>query len=134
MSYTLQFFGGRPVLNISSCSNCFNLQMVSISQYLNPTATFLGIVLDAKLSWSVKTRCIKRLTAMRVISGSSWGANQSNLIQVYRATIRSLLDYGHEAIDMGCKHIKGRLHQDPVSSTENLLWCHECLVPASRMR
>ena len=43
---------------------------------LSPTATFLGIVLDARLSWSahaeaVKTRCMKRLNAMRAISGSS---------------------------------------------------------------
>ena len=74
------------------------------------TATFLGIVLDVRLSWSahaeaVKTRCMKRLNAMRAISGSSWGARKSNLLQVYRATIRSVLDYGCEVIDPGCKQI-----------------------------
>ena len=42
---------------------------------------------------------------MRAISGSSWGASKSNLLQVYRATIRSVLDYGSEAIDLGCKEI-----------------------------
>ena len=73
-------------------------------------ATFLGIVLDAKLNWSahteaIKTRYMKRLNAVRAISGSPWGANKSNLLQVYRATIRPLLDYGCEAIDMKCKQI-----------------------------
>ena len=77
---------------------------------LSPTATFLGIVLDAILSWSahaeaVKTRCMKRLNAMRAISGSSWDASKSNPLKVYRATIRSVLDYGCEVIDLGCKQI-----------------------------
>ena len=48
---------------------------------------------------------MKRLNAMRAISGSSWGASKTNLLQVYRATIRSVLDYGCEVIDLGCKQI-----------------------------
>ena len=42
---------------------------------------------------------------MRAISGSFWGASKSNMLQVYRATIRSVLDYGSEVIDLGCKQI-----------------------------
>ena len=56
---------------------------------LSLTATFLGIVLNT----------------MRAISESSWGANKSNLLKVYRATFRSLLDCGCEAINLGCKYI-----------------------------
>ena len=41
---------------------------------------------------------------MRAISRSSWGASKSNLLQVW-ATIRSVLDYGCEVIDLGCKQI-----------------------------
>ena len=48
---------------------------------------------------------MKRLNAMRAISGSSWGASKTNLLQVYRATIRSVLDYGCEVIELGCKQI-----------------------------
>ena len=48
---------------------------------------------------------MKRFKAMRAISGSCWGASKSNLLQVYRATIRSVLDYGCEVIDLGCKQI-----------------------------
>ena len=32
------------------------------------------------------------------------GANKSSLLQVYRATIHPLFDYGCKAIDLGCKH------------------------------
>ena len=56
---------------------------------LSLTATFLGIVLNT----------------MRAISESSWGAKKSNLLKVYRATFRSLLDCGCEAINLGCKYI-----------------------------
>ena len=77
---------------------------------LSNTATFLGIVLDERLTWSahaqtVEQRCLKRLNALRAISGSSWGASRSSL-QVYRATIRSVLDYGCEAVDLGNERIK----------------------------
>ena len=78
---------------------------------LSNTATFLGIVLDERLTWSahaqtVEQRCLKRLNALRAISGSSWGASRSSLLQVYRATIRSVLDYGCEAVDLGNERIK----------------------------
>ena len=78
---------------------------------LSITATFLGIVLDERLTWSahahsVEQRCLKRLNALRAISGSSWGASRSSLLQVYRATIRSVLDHGCEAVDLGNERIK----------------------------
>ena len=78
---------------------------------LSNTVTFLGIVLDERLTWSaheqtVEQRCLKRLNALRAISGSSWGACRSSLLQVYRATIRSVLDYGCEVVDLGNERIK----------------------------
>ena len=78
---------------------------------LSNTAFFLGIVLDERQTWSahaqtVEQRCLKRLNALRAISGISWGASRSSLLQVYRATIRSVLDYGCEAVDLGNERIK----------------------------
>ena len=78
---------------------------------LSNIATFLGIVLGERLTWSVhaqtvEQRCLKRLNALRAISGRSWGASKSSLLQVYRATIRSVLDYGCEAVDLGNERIK----------------------------
>lgn len=75
---------------------------------LPPTANFLGIVQNARLRWTVqseavKTRCMKRLSVMRAISGSSWGASKS-ILQVYRATIYSVLDYGGD--NLRCKQIR----------------------------
>ena len=70
---------------------------------LSNTATFLGIELDERLTWSahaqtVEQRCLKRLNALRAISGSSWGASRSSLLQVYQATIRSVLYYAKQLI------------------------------------
>ena len=78
---------------------------------LSNTATFLGIDIDDRLTWSahaltVEQRYLKHLNALRAISGSSWGASKSSLLQVYRATIRSVLDYGCEAVDLGNERIK----------------------------
>ena len=78
---------------------------------LSNTATFLGIVLDERLTWNshaqaVEQRCLKRLNALRAISGSSWGVSKSSLLQVYRATIRSVMDCGCEAVDLGSERIK----------------------------
>ena len=75
------------------------------------TATLLGIALDVSLTWiahaqAVEQRCLKRLNALRTTSGSSWGASKSSLLQVYRATIRSVKDYGCEAADLGSERIK----------------------------
>ena len=78
---------------------------------LSNTATFLGIVLDERLTWSAHSqteeqRCLKRLNTLRAISGSSWGASKSSLLQVYRAIIRSVMDCGCEAVDLGNERIK----------------------------
>ena len=92
----------RAVLFTNSSVKRSEANVRRYRQGSNPTVSdghLLGIVLNAKLSWSahaeaVRTRCMKCLDATKAISGSSWGANKSNLLQVYRATIRSLLDYG----------------------------------------
>ena len=60
---------------------------------------FLGVVFDRHLTWSehiqhVADRCRKRLNLMRAMAGSHWGASRDTLLMVYRALIRSVLDYG----------------------------------------
>ena len=78
---------------------------------MTSTATFLGIILDEKMSGKAQTtaveiRCRKRLNVMRAITGKSWGTSKSCLLQLYRATIRSILDYGSEALDLSHKQNK----------------------------
>jgi exonuclease III/ribonuclease HI len=60
---------------------------------------FLGVIFDHGLTWRphidyVYDRCQKRLNLMRAVSGQRWGACKHTLMMIYRALIRSVLDYG----------------------------------------
>ena len=60
---------------------------------------FLGVIFDRKLSFIphiryVKAKCLKALNLMKVLSNTSWGADRSTLLYLYRSLIRSKLDYG----------------------------------------
>ena len=60
---------------------------------------FLGLVFDTKLSFlphirALKARCMKALDVLKVLSATEWGADSTVLLQLYRALVRSKLDYG----------------------------------------
>ena len=60
---------------------------------------FLGMILDSKLTWIphlkyVKHKCLRSLNLLKCISKKSWGADRRSLLRIYRATVRSQLDYG----------------------------------------
>ena len=60
---------------------------------------FLGMILDSKLTWIphlkyVKHKSLRSLNLLKCISKKSWGADRRSLLQIYRATVRSQLDYG----------------------------------------
>ena len=60
---------------------------------------FLGVHFDERLTWkkhidSIITKCEKVVNVMRSLSGSTWGAGQETQLMIYRAMIRSRLDYG----------------------------------------
>jgi len=42
----------------------------------------------------LKEKCTKALNLLRVIAHTTWGADQQTLLHLYRALIRSKLDYG----------------------------------------
>ena len=57
------------------------------------------MIFDRKLSFIphiryVKAKCLKALNLMKVLSNTSWGADRSTLLYLYRSLIRSKLDYG----------------------------------------
>ena len=74
--------------------------------YLNSThipiigeAKFIGLLCDSKLSFSLhitslKSRCTRSLDLIKVLSNTTWGADKKVLFRLYRALIRSKLDYG----------------------------------------
>ena len=60
---------------------------------------FLGLTFDNKLSFlphikALKCRCVKALDAMKVLASTEWGADSTVLLRLYRALVRSKLDYG----------------------------------------
>ena len=64
-----------------------------------PETKFLGIIFDRKLSFiphikHLKLKCQRALNLLRVVSGKSWGADRETKLTLYRALIRSKLDYG----------------------------------------
>ena len=61
-------------------------------------STFLGILFDRKLSFIphikyLKAKCLK-LNLLKVLSHTSWGADRTTLLKLYRSLVQSKLDYG----------------------------------------
>jgi len=63
---------------------------------------------DAHLE-HVVARCNKRLNLLKVMPGTRWGASKDVLLLVYKALIRSLIDYGCTAYDSASQTIKSKL-------------------------
>ena len=62
-------------------------------------ANFLGLTFDQKLNFlphikKLKKKCQSAMNILKSISGTEWGAEKSTMLNLYRALIRSKLDYG----------------------------------------
>jgi ribonuclease HI len=60
---------------------------------------FLGVIFDKKLTFTphiihLRKKCERSLNILRVLSNTSWGADRTCLMQIYKSLIRSKLDYG----------------------------------------
>ena len=69
---------------------------------IEKTAKFLGVIFDHRLSWKphidyVIAKCKNRMNLMRAVSGNHWGASKKAQLHIYRALIRSVIDYGDVA-------------------------------------
>ena len=58
---------------------------------------FLGILFDRTLSFIphikyLKAKCLKALNLLKVLSHTSWAANRTTLLKLYRSLVRSKLD------------------------------------------
>ena len=77
-------------------------------------AKFLGIIFDRKLNWRshveyIIEKCKKRINLMRAVSGYHWGASKKSLLSIYKALIRSIIDYGDVAYASAPKTILEKL-------------------------
>jgi hypothetical protein len=62
------------------------------------SARFLGLLLDAKLNWKehvgeLRKKCLQTLNILKVLSNTTWGADRQSLLRIFRALVRSKLDY-----------------------------------------
>ena len=60
---------------------------------------FLCIIFDRKLSFIphikyLKAKCLKTLNLLKVLSHTSWGADQTTLLKLYPSLVRVKLNYG----------------------------------------
>jgi len=62
-------------------------------------AKFLGLTLDSKMTWKphvtrLRNECSKAMNILKSIASTDWGADQGIMMHLYRALVRSRLDYG----------------------------------------
>ena len=66
------------------------------------------MIFDRRLTYKehidyVSVKTIKRINLLKVVSGTYWGASKQSLLNLYRALIRSVLDYGCQAYGFASK-------------------------------
>ena len=79
---------------------CLKLQQRSIP--VRNEYKFLGITFQRNGTYyshieRVHSKCLQRLNLLRMLTGTSWDAATSPLLHIYRALIRSVLEYGTKA-------------------------------------
>lgn len=76
-----------------------NLTINNIKISFAKSHTFLGFIFDEKVTWAlhianVVERCNSRLNLLRCLGGTSWGGHTQPMLIIYKAIIRSIIDYG----------------------------------------
>ena len=87
----------RVVLNFRNPKHnaCISARCGVVKEY-----KYLGLIFDSKLSFiphikTLKTKCLKTLNILKVVvSNTHWEADRTMLLHLYRALVRSKLDYG----------------------------------------
>ena len=60
---------------------------------------FLGLIIDKKMNFEahieyLRKKCLKSLNLLKIVSNTTWGADRTIMLRMYRSLIRSKLDYG----------------------------------------
>ena len=82
--------------------NCFtepSLLLYNKQISVKDSIRFLGLVFDRKLTWKehfkyLRQKCFLSLNVLIILNHFDWGADRSQLLRIYRALVRSKLDYG----------------------------------------
>ena len=83
-----------------------NLRLGNVELPFVESLRFLGMIFDRRLNWrdhisDLRERCLKILNILRFLTRTTWGADRSSMILLYRALVRSRLDYGSVVYSSG---------------------------------
>ena len=81
---------------------------------VEPCVKFLGVYMDSRLTYKhhfkiLRERCFKAMNVLKCVSRTSYGADRSTLLLLYRTLIRSKLDYACFIYDSACESTKKSL-------------------------
>ena len=82
--------------------------------------TFLGVTLDTRLTWkphieATARKAIKRLSLMKKLAGTKWGANSGILKKVYTGNIRPVVEYASTTWNTASK-----TNKSPLDTVQNM--------------
>ena len=91
-----------------------NLQLNNDNTRFKQVVKFLGLYFDQRLRFRdhierIRQKTIKRLNLVKCISNFHWEAYRETLIRIYRAVVRSKIDYGSQIYATASNHILERL-------------------------
>ncbi|OOZ40505.1 reverse transcriptase domain-containing protein [Solemya elarraichensis gill symbiont] len=92
----------------------FTIQFMNSSLPLDHHTRVLGLFFDCRLSWQIHIdyliqKSYKIINLLRYITGTQWGCHGPTLLQLYRALMRSRLDYGSQAYNSASNSMKKKL-------------------------
>ena len=81
------------------CQKTLNVSLNTTPIPLTESAKYLGLIFDNKLSWSkyvnsLKQSCFTKLNFLKKLAHTYYGSDRATQLNLYRALIRSKLDYG----------------------------------------
>ena len=79
------------------------------------------MIVGQRMTWHkhieyVREKCKQTLNLMRCISNQNWGADKTTLMMIYRAFIRSRLDYGSIALNSATQSVKKTLDNIQIAA------------------
>ena len=90
------------VFSLSNKEQTVNLKLEGQKLKQDKCPTYLGITFDPRLTWKhqiekAQNKGIQRLSILKKLAGTQWGANADILKKTYKGYVRPTLEYGMSA-------------------------------------
>ena len=128
------------VFSLSNKEQTVNLKLEGQKLKQDKCPTYLGITFDPRLTWKhqiekAQTKGIQRLSILKKLAGTQWGANADILKKTYKGYVRPTLEYGMSAWgstapsnfqkikkvqNQGLRLITGSLRSTPIAAMESV--------------